>query len=128
MTVSQFSHRFAGLGIMRAEVYGRRPRVWREPMEARRRVSRLQLSTDHDRAHIPRPTGSAVDATRLTRKRAPMLATKVMTIRTRAISARVATAKPVPSVRAPSSWLTIVAAMVENVEKIVCGWNRGSLR
>ena len=56
---------------------------------------------------MPRPTGSAVVATRLTSSRAPIFVIRVMTSSTSAISASVATANPVPSVSAPSSWLTI---------------------
>ena len=58
-------------------------------------------------AHRCDPSGAMMSrATRLT-------ATE-MTARTRASSARVATAKPVPSVSAPSSWVRMVAATVVN--------------
>ena len=45
-------------------------------------------------------------------QRAARLTATEMTASTSASSARVAMAKPVPSVRAPSSWVRMVVAMV----------------
>ena len=77
----------------------------------RRRVEGPAASTDVIRRPRPaRRCGSyAVMMSRATR-----LTPTEITASTRASSARVATAKPVPSVNAPSSWVRIVAATVVN--------------
>ena len=108
------------VGASRRRAQMDRPSAWR------RSVRSLVAASHEDRCsvgrhQIPRPTGSAVVATRLTSRRAPIFVIRVMTSSTSAISASAAIANPVPSVRAPSSWVTIVAAIVAKVEKIECG-------
>src|ERR1700728_2939061 len=64
--------------------------------------------------HAPLPTGPPVRLVRLMMARAARFTATEITASTSASSARVATAKPVPSACAPSSWVRIVAAMVPN--------------
>ncbi len=66
-------------------------------------------------AQAARPTGAPSRDDRLMTSLASRFTPTEMTARIRPSSARVDTAKPVPSVDAESSWVTMAAARVPNV-------------
>src|SRR5713101_2863081 len=85
-------------------------------------VGHLAPGLSAERHQIPRPTGSPAAPKRCVSMRPAKFVTIVITSRTSPTSARAWTAMPVASVNAPSRMAAMVAAMVENGSKMLCGY------